>query len=359
VRILLVRLRQIGDVVFTTPAIHALRAQFPDAHLTYLVEPAAAPVVEHNPYLNEVIVAPRGRGLAGFLADVRLGRRLRSANYDLAIDFHGGPRASLLTWLSRARRRIGYEIVGRGWMYTTRVARARELRPRHSVENQWDLLAALGIAPPDPSRMPVEMPVDPAAAAAVASRLAEAGVGETDALVVVHVSAGNPFRRWPADHFVEMIRALATADPGRRVIVTAGPSEADAAARVIAAARAAIGAGAEHRVLSCGEFSLAELRALTDRAALYIGGDSGPLHIASTSRVPIVGLYGPTLPARSAPWRDAGWISESVDAGSLPCRPCEQRVCAPGDFRCLTMIGSARVVEHAEQALAKSARQAR
>jgi lipopolysaccharide heptosyltransferase II len=359
VRILLVRLRQIGDVVFTTPAIHALRAQFPDAHLTYLVEPVAAPVVEHNPHLNEVIVAPRGHGLTGFLADVRLGRRLRSARYDLAIDFHGGPRASLLTWLSGARERIGYEIVGRGWMYTKRVARPRELRARHSVENQWDLLAALGIAPPDPSRVPVEMPVDPAAAATVAARLAAAGVRDTDALIVVHVSAGNPFRRWPADHFVEMIRGLATADPGRRIIVTAGPSEADAAGRVIAAARTAIGAGAEHRVLSCGEFSLAELRALADRAALYIGGDSGPLHIASTSRVPIVGLYGPTLPERSAPWRDAGCITESVDAGSLPCRPCEQRVCAPGDFRCLTMIGAARVAEHAEQALAKSARQAR
>src|ERR1700722_7694022 len=129
-RILIVRLRQIGDVVFTTPAIHALRAHFPDAHLTYLVEPAAAPVVEHNPHLNEVIVAPRGHGLAGFLADVRLGRQLRSARYGLAIDFHGGPRASLLTWLSGARQRIGYEIVGRGWMYTTRIARPRELRPR-------------------------------------------------------------------------------------------------------------------------------------------------------------------------------------------------------------------------------------
>jgi ADP-heptose:LPS heptosyltransferase len=104
-------------------------------------------------------------------------------------------------------------------------------------------------------------------------------------------------------------------------------------------------------VLSCGEFSLAELRALLDRAALYIGGDSGPLHIAATTRVPVVGLYGPTLPVRSAPWRDARIATESVDAGELPCRPCDQRVCAPGDFRCLTLIAPAQVAAAAARVL--------
>jgi heptosyltransferase-1 len=107
-------------------------------------------------------------------------------------------------------------------------------------------------------------------------------------------------------------------------------------------------------VLSCGEFSLAELRALLDRASLYIGGDSGPLHIASTTNVPIVGLYGPTLPLRSAPWRSDAWVTESVDAGPLPCRPCDQRVCAPGDFRCLTSILPAQVFDAATRALARA-----
>src|SRR4029434_430915 len=101
------------------------------------------------------------------------------------------------------------------------------------------------------------------------------------------------------------------------------------------------------RILSCGEFSLAELRALLDRAAVFVGGDSGPLHVAATTGVAIVGLYGPTLPARSAPWRDPALRTVSVEAGPLPCRPCDQRICAPGDFRCLTRIGPERVVEAA------------
>jgi lipopolysaccharide heptosyltransferase II len=353
-RILLVRLRQIGDVVFTTPAVHALRRRFPDAHLTYLVEPAAAPVVAGNPHLNEVIVAPRRQGLRGWFDDIALGRRLRAQHFDLAIDFHGGPRASLLTWLSRAGVRIGYHVAGRRWMYTHYVERPRELRARHSVVNQWDLLASLGIPPPDASDFPTEMVADPAAAAAVAERLASAGVTPGDRLIVVHVSAGNPFRRWPFDHFVELVTALAGDDPAGRIIVTSGPSEHAAAGRVIAGARARLVGNGAGRVLSCGEFSLAELRALLDLAVLYIGGDSGPLHIAATTRVPIVGLYGPTLPARSAPWRSAASVTESVDAGALPCRPCDQRVCAPGDFRCLTSILPAQVVEAARRALTRA-----
>ena len=343
-RLLLVRLREIGDVVFTTPAIRALRRHYPDAHITYIVEPVAADVVRNNPHIDELIVAPRQRGVRGLIADLALGRRLRAERFDLAIDFHGGPRASLLTWLSGAKGRVGYEIAGRGWMYTTRVARPRELRARHSVENQWDLLHAIGIDSPQRADTPVEMPVDGAAAASVAERLSRAGVGAADHLIVMHVSAGNPVRRWPLDHFVTVARELTVRDATRRIVVTSGPSERDAARSVVEQSGA----------LQVGEFSLPELRALVDRAALYIGGDSGPLHIAAASAVPIVALFGPTLPERSAPWRDPRYRSIAIDAGALDCRPCDQRVCAPGDFRCLTMISAEQVVEAAEKLLASS-----
>jgi ADP-heptose:LPS heptosyltransferase len=345
-RILLIRLREIGDVVFTTPAVRALRRRFPDARITYIVEPHASPVILNNPHLDEVMVAERVGGARGIASDFALGRRLRAGRFDVAIDFHGGPRASLLTWLSGARERIGYEITGRGWMYTRRVARPRMLRARHSVENQWDLLSELDIAPPDRERDGVEMAADRTAIAAVAGRLADAGVADEHRLVVIHVSAGNPFRRWPLEHFVAVTASLAR-DPRLRIVVSSGPSEHAAAEQVVAGARAAVGRDAATHVLECGDFSLAELRALFDRATLFIGGDSGPLHIAATTRVAVVGLYGPTLPARSAPWRSSVLPMASVDAGELPCRPCDQRVCAPGDFRCLVSIPPERVVEAA------------
>ena len=350
-RILLIRLREIGDVIFTTPAIRGLRQQFPDAHITYIVEPAAAPVVARNPHLNDVIVSRGRRGLAGFLDDLALVRRLRGERYDLVIDFHSGPRSSLIAWLSGAPARIGYDVPGRGWMYTTRVPRPKMIRARHAVANQWDLLNALGIATPEPTQSPTEMIADARAAGAVNERLSALGVGRDDKVIVIHVSAGNPFRRWPLDAFASLISMLVRSHPRRRIVVISGPSDTHAAARVIEQAKAWLEPEDRDRVLASGEFTLDELRALMDRAALYIGGDSGPMHIASTSTIPIVGLYGPTLPVRSQPWRAPQWPSEAAEIDGLSCRPCDQRVCVHGDFRCLTWLAPEQVMEAAERAL--------
>jgi lipopolysaccharide heptosyltransferase II len=352
-KILLVRLRLIGDVVFTTPLIRALRRRYPDAELIYVVESTAAPVVAHNPHLTRVVTIDHTRGVRRLRDDLRLAARLRASRIDVAVDLHGGPRAAWLTWATRAPVRVGYDVRGRAWMYTHVVHRPRQLGQRHSVESQWDLLAAVDPAlrrPPDPGCDRVEMPVDPAARAAVARQLAACGVPESARLVVLHVSAGNPFRRWPQASFAELAAGLASADARRWVLVTSGPSDRDAVRLVVAEARSRAGA-AGGRVIESRDLTLAELRAVMERAALFVGGDSGPLHVASTSEVAIVGLYGPTLPERSAPWRPREIPSAAVDAGALPCRPCEQRVCAPGDFRCLTSVPPARVRDAAERLL--------
>ena len=104
-------------------------------------------------------------------------------------------------------------------------------------------------------------------------------------------------------------------------------------------------------VLNPRSWTLGELRALAARAAVYIGCDTGPLHIAGTTRVPIVGLYGPTLPDTWAPWRPAGPLTIPLAIEGLPCRPCDQRVCEPGDFRCLNWIQPQQVVEAAIKCL--------
>jgi lipopolysaccharide heptosyltransferase II len=349
--ILLVRLRLIGDVVFTTPAIRAIRRQFPDARIAYVVEEEAAPVVRNNPHLDDVIIASSPHAPGRLRSDLALIRRLRRGRYDLAIDFHGGPRSSLLTWASGAPQRIGYEVAGRSWMYTTRVPRPRVLRPRHSVVSQWDVLLPLGIAAPDPDRDQPQMLEDPGASATVDRRLADAGIGTHNPIVVLHVSAGNPFRRWPFASFVDLVCRLVSADSRRRIILTSGPSDAGAASLIADAARERLTPEHREAVVRCGEFDLAELRSLIGRAALYIGGDSGPLHVAGTTGVPVVGLYGPTLPVRSQPYRSASLTSAAAEVHGLPCRPCNQRHCVPGDFRCLSGILAEDVAALAERSL--------
>lgn len=349
-KILLVRLRLIGDVALTTPLLRALKRKYPDARLTYLVEPAAEPVVRGNPHLTNVVVVPKRRGVARLRDDIAIARRLRRERYDVAVDLHGGPRAAWFTWTSGAPMRVGYTIAGRSWMYTHVVPRAADEAPRAAVVNQWDLLAPLGIEPPNPARDPLEMVEDPQAAASVDRRLREAHITAAHPLIAVHVSAGNPFRRWPRESFEALVVALARRDPSRRIVLTSGPSDAAAARAIADGARAALGPMAA-TVPDIGEFDLSELRALVGRAAVYIGGDSGPLHIAGTTTTPIVALLGPTLPERSMPWRDPRWFAEAVDAGPLECRPCRQRECVPGDFRCLTHITAEQVAAAAERAL--------
>ncbi|HTI37060.1 MAG TPA: glycosyltransferase family 9 protein [Vicinamibacterales bacterium] len=317
------------------------------------MEDAAAPIVRTNPHLDEIITVPRVRGLQRIREDLALARRLRKGRFDLAIDLHGGPRSAWLARLSGARERVGYRIQGRSWMYTRTVERPRELRARHSVRNQWDLLEAIPGWPggaPDPDVDPVEIPVDPAADARVAARLRTAGVGDGDTLIVLHVSAGNPFRRWPEPSFVNTIVGLAGRDARRRIVLSSGPSDRSAASRIALAARAKLGDNGA-RVLDAGEFDLTELRALIGRSRLFIGGDTGPLHVAAATATPVVGIYGPTLAARSAPWRSRRTTTLSVEIEGLPCRPCDQRVCAPGDYRCLTTLSPSAVLEAAENAL--------
>jgi predicted lipopolysaccharide heptosyltransferase III len=356
VKILLVRLRLIGDVVFTTPAIAALRRHYPDATIWYLVERAAAPVVEHNPHLDRVIVAERPRGLARVAYDFALARQLRREHFDIVIDFHGGPRSAWLTRASGAPRRIGYNLPGRFWTYTDRVPWTRALvPPRHSVENQSDLLKPLGVPLPAAGAPPMLMPVAPGAMTRVTERLRAEGVNDDHAVVVIHVSASSPFRRWPSERFAQLAARLAGERDDIRVVFTSGPSEQALQDQLTMAARSLAGVHG-HRVLRCGDFGLAELRALIERAAVYIGGDSGPLHIAATTSTPVVGLFGPTVPERSQPWRDPRIPTLAVDVGPLPCRPCDQRQCVPGDFRCLTGIPVERVVSAAITLLRTSRR---
>lgn len=352
--LLLVRPRLIGDVILTTPAVRALRRRFPTARVTYLVERLAAPVVRGNPHLDDVVALEYTRGWRRLRDDARTALTLRRRRFDVAIDFHGGPRSGWLTWASGARVRIGYDVAGRSWMYTRTVPRRPSATPRHSVVNQWDLLAALDPSfadPPTPAADPVEMLTESAAVDSVSRQLARAGVPGEATVVLMHVSARNRFRRWPEASFAAVAAALA--QDGPFVVVMGGPSDADAASRVIDAARAGAGRAAD-RIVAGEGWTLAELRAAMERASLFVGGDSGPMHIAATSVVPIVALYGPTLPGVWAPWRapDLAWAP--VEAGPLPCRPCAQRTCAPGDFRCLTTIRPEAVVDAARRLLERT-----
>jgi len=320
-KILLLRLRRIGDIVLTTPAVSALKQSFPKASLTYIVEEPYARLVEGNPALDRVIsVKPKLN--AG--DSLRLIRRIRKERYDAVLDFHGGPRTSQWTFLSGARVKVGYLIRGRGWPYDVAVPRSGPAGPIHSVENHLNLVRALGVRVAGAPLLSLP-PARDEEKAHVARLFRDNGL-EGSWVVVLHVGAGNRFRDWGLENLAALARRL-TGIPGVKVVLIGGEADRERGRKIAAP-------GPAGALSLIGELNLIELRETIARAALFIGSDSGPMHIAASTRTPIVALFGPTLPVHFAPQQGQATVIEK----DLDCRPCKQKECAPGDFRCLGAI---------------------
>ncbi len=297
----MLRLGAVGDVVRTLPAVSSLRAGLPGAHIAWLVEPAAASLLEAQPCIDEVLVFPRGaivealrRGAVGpALSELRaFTRRLRSRRFDLVVDFHSILRSALLARLSGSRRRLGYaRPFGRelSWLFATHRARLAPARISRFDRNRA-LVEYLGL--PVGATTPV-LSVDPAARARFRKRL-EAGAEP----VAIHVgtSAATPHKRYPVEGYAQVARRLVE-EHRVACIATWGPARDDRrlAEALVAAAGGAVELAPETR-------SLPELAALLAECRLTIGNDSGPLHLSSLVGTPVVQLLGPTDPVENAPW---------------------------------------------------------
>ena len=336
----------------TTPAVEAVKRALPRASLSYVVEEPFRSLVEGNPHIDRVMAIPAKQGAADF---ARFVRGLRRETYDAVIDFHGGPRASRIAWLARGKFKVGYELKYRGWIYDARVPRSAAGAPIHSVENHLNLVRALGIEVEEPAP-PLWLPAAKPAEKAKIDRLwAEMGLGGAK-VIVLHVGAGNEFRDWGEENLGALAGRLA-ALPGVKVVLAGAESDRPRAERMSArrgAAAASAGTGAPFHpsddpicnaprtslgspgaVISvAGQVNLIERREAVARAQLFIGPDSGPMHIAATTRTPIVALFGPTLPDHFAPWQ----AKATIISRELACQPCKQRECVTRDFRCLRTI---------------------
>jgi len=327
--ILLIRLRRIGDLVMTTPAVTLLKNHFPGVSVTYLVEEPFRRLVEGNPNLEKVIAVPRGQKTRDFFSLIRSVRREK---FDAILDFHGGPRASWLTFLSGAGLKVGYAIRGKGFLYDVRIPRGREGGHVHSVVNHANLVRALGAQFSDADIPPLFLPeAKPEEASRVADIVSEAGArgkarGKT---VALHVGAGNRFRDWGVSNILGLV-ALLSRIPETKIFLIGGNDDQEIARTLLGSAHEAV-------TSLVGRLNLIEIRELISRVSLFVGPDSGPMHIAASTPTPIVAYFGPTLPEVFAPWRPSGGKTVILEK-SLECRPCRQVQCATEDYRCLQTI---------------------
>ncbi len=283
-RLLVVKLGSLGDIVFTLPAVAALRDAHPNARIEWVVERHWYPLLERNPDLSEVIILDRDSA-GSFLF---CGWRLRTLHYTCAIDFQGLYKSALLARFSGAPERIGFtrrfaREPAVSLFYTRRIAPTGA----HMVEQNMALAAARG-APNSRYRFPLR--VRPEADARLGQKLEAAGLGD---FFVLSPGAGWVSKCWPPERFGALHRELARRT-GMRGAISFGPGERELAEAVRRAA------GAPEPVLL--DIDVAQLMALLRRARLVVAGDSGPLHLASAFGTPVVGLYGPTDPARNGPF---------------------------------------------------------
>ena len=286
-KILALQFKYFGDAVLLTPALRALRRNYPEAQIHLLVPEEIAPLFQHLSWLDRVWPMPRHRGSASLSATWPVIRALRRERFDRSVDFASNDRGAILSFLIGAKRRLGWAekggFFGRQFFYHDRVV------PESILPHESGRLAHLlsGWQIPAPDSLEPEIRSDPALAEAARKILLE------DEAVICHVATSQQKKEWPLAYWAEFHR-LATA-AGYKLVFTTARGEREAALMPEFKKLAP-----EAKVLPIiSELPL--FLAVLKRARVFISGDTGPLHFAVGLGVPTISLLGPTVPARWAP----------------------------------------------------------
>ncbi len=333
-RLLLIRLRSLGDSILTLPLVEALHLWRPELRVDILVEAPFAPVFRGNPALHEVLVvrsraAPHMSGWTRPQGVLQILKR----RYPAVLDLHGGTTSLTFSLLSAARLRIGQESYRHSWAYNVRIPPSAQVwqRPKvHTAEHQLTLLRWLGLA--GAIIPPARITIGAQSRLAVEERLRNAGLAP-GAYIHIHPTATLSTKQWPERNFARLSDMLSS-HSGLPVVFTSAPKEAQVLLDV--------GKSAAGRYFYWSDLGLDELFALIAGAHLFVGNDSGPTHAAAALGRPVVVVWGSSNFDVWHPW---GTDFEAVRS-DLPCIPCPGYTCAAfGTPRCILDIPVERVFE--------------
>ena len=298
-RVLLVRLRSIGDTVLMTPCLQALKDWQPGVEIGVVSEPVAAPVLDGHPLVDHLLVV--GKSPASRLNVVS---RLLRERFDLAFNLHGGTTAMMLTAMSGARHTVGYRGQRGSWLLRSRAPGPDVILGRtriHSVEQQLALLRWTGV--PMPAQPRLSLAIDPGAVSSLRTKLMSAGIDATALaprrFAIVAPGATFDSKRWSSQGFGAVIDHLSSRWQLESIVI-AGPGQERLAAEVAGASRI------NARVLS--NIGVAELKALVEMfGRVFVGNDGGPMHIAAALNCPVAAVFGSSNPDVWHPWTDAAY----------------------------------------------------
>lgn len=353
-RILVMRYRFIGDSVLLGPFLKNLRRLEPAARIDLLVAPFSGQILAHCPYVDRILpFAPSvghrydpGAGAARpskWQSYLDLARRVRAERYDGVFVLKRSLSSALVGLLSGARFRPGFATEGRSLLLTHPVP--YDPHAQHEAESFLNVLRAAGYD--DVRAEPLELWSSPEETAKAAAVLETAGLARVP-FAVVHAAASTPGKQWEDDRFALVCRHLWQRHR-LRALFTGGPADR---ARYEALVAAVVAAGTPAPVNLCGETGLRVDIGLYRRARLFVGVDSGPMHMAVACGIPVVALFGPTDPGQWGPYEpiiSGGPVRSEVVRSPEPCGPCRHETCP--DRRCMRAIETAAVLAAVDRML--------
>jgi len=328
-RLLVVRLRSIGDTVLTTPSLYALRRFLPHVQIDILLEDWVAPVLEGSDLVNRVITLARD----STPARARLARALRSTRYDVVYNLHGGTTATFLTRATGATHRVGFENYQYARLHNHLAPSPLTVWQRptlHSVEQQLAMIGWTGI--PVTDRPLTRLAVTNSASNSVAKRLEDAGMDGRVSIAMIHPTAAFDTKQWAVEKFARVSEELR--GRGLAPVVVVAPTEKETAQALITKSSAS--------PVVFTDLSLPEVTALASRARLFVGNDSGIAHIAAATGTPCVVVFGSSNRNHWRPWTTQ---RNEIVFEELSCQPCHGYFCAEFDKpECILRVPVERVV---------------
>ena len=325
-KVLLVRLRSIGDTDLATPSVFALKRFLPNVNVDILVEDWVAPLLNDHPHIDNVVVLERG----GFMTRARVARELRAGNYDVVYNLHGGTTATFLTRATGARHRVGFKSYQYAQLHNHQAPSPLLLwgqQKAHSVEQQLALLGWTGVPVTDRPR--TQLGISNEANEKVKQLLAQAALTDRK-IALIHPAAAFATKQWATEHFARVAEFLS--DRGLAPVAIAAPGERALLERLCSEAAVKI---------TTLDLSLPEVTALAAHSQLFVGNDSGIAHIAAAVGTPAVVIFGSSNIAHWRPWNSA---PAEVVFEEMPCQPCHGYFCEKFDQpECILRVPVTRV----------------
>ena len=320
-KILLIKLRSIGDVVYNTAVYAPLKKHFPEAHLTVLVERPSYDLVSHHPDVDAVLCFEKGP----VWKQIKFYIRLMLEKYDVAIDMHEGTRGAVMCYLTHAPIRIGNKPAKRSFLYNTKIDFS-DLKPKYPIDYQVALIKKMGV--PFDSISPA-IHISSLAKIRAKALLSQNGIKENDEYCVIHPGTKKIYDQWQYDKFAYLVDTIPK-NYGIKVVLTCGPDEVSQVQNI-----SKLSKGSQTRYIQTG---LQELGFITQGAKFVLCHNGGYMHIASALGTPVIALFGVVYPSI---WKPLG-ERDQVIYKNIECSPCykhtRKQECYEGDAECKRLI---------------------